>query len=239
MHLDMRYTTVFGALAVGALIGAGLAPWAGAQVLLAWIGASFLAAALAYAGAGPRVMGKRPDGELPWWSLLLNGPFLVLGLGSMRMIHIGAGESPWTEVAPGILLGRRPSRRDVRAFRSLGVTAVVDLCAELPSSRALTGAEAYLLLPVLDSEAPTPEQLDAAVRWIDEHAGRGPLFVHCALGHSRSAMVVAAWQMAKGHPGGPDQLEADLRRARPSVMFTERQREALRQWRQHLGLPTS
>jgi hypothetical protein len=235
----MRYATVFASLAVGALIGAALAPFAGGQALLVWIGASFLAAALAYGGAGPRVIGKRPDGELPWWSLALNGPFLVLGLGSMRMVHIGAGEPPWTEVAPGILLGRRPTRRDVRAFRALGVKAVIDLCAELPSSRAMTGEEAYLLLPVLDSEAPSPEQLAAAVRWIDEHAGKGPLFVHCALGHSRSAMVIAAWRMAKGHAGGPDELEAELKQVRPSVMFTERQRDALRRWRRQLGLPTA
>jgi hypothetical protein len=188
---------------------------------------------------GPRVMGKREDGELPWWSLLLNGPFLVLGLGSMRMIHIGAGEPPWTEVSPGVLLGRRPSRRDVGAYRALGVTAVVDLCAELPASRAMTGREAYLLLPVLDSEAPSHAQLTEAVRWIDQHLGEGKLFVHCALGHSRSAMVVAAWQMARGAPGGPDELEAELKRARPSVMFTSPQREALRSWRRQLGLPTS
>src|SRR5690242_15218300 len=135
----MRYSTVFGSLAVASLLAAALTPWAGVQVVLAWIGASFLAAAIAYAGAGPRVMGKRADGELPWWSLVLNGPFLVLGLGSMRMVHLGAGEPPWTEVAPGILLGRRPSRRDVAAFRKLGVTAVIDLCAELPASRAMKG----------------------------------------------------------------------------------------------------
>src|SRR5262245_21001661 len=100
MHLDMRYSTTFGLLAVAALLGAAVTPWSVIAGVLAWIGASFLAAAIAWGGLGPRVMGKRADGELPLWSLLLNGPFLVLGLGSMRMIHIGAGEPPWTEVAP-------------------------------------------------------------------------------------------------------------------------------------------
>lgn len=231
----MRYAIAFGTVGCAAVLLAALVPFTAARVLAGWVAVSFGAAALAYAGLGPRLLGKRATGDLPLWSLALNGPFLLTGLASMRFVRMGIGEAPWHEIAPGVLLGRRPSRLDRASFRSLGVTAVLDLCAELPATRTLTGTEHYKLLPVLDYEAPTLAQLEEAVAFVEAHRATGKVLVHCALGHSRSATVVAAWRMATD-PREVDAVEADLRAARPGVLFTEPQREVLRAWRERLAV---
>ena len=59
--------------------------------------------------------------------------------------------------------------------------------------------------------------------------------MHCALGHGRSATVVAAWRMARGARGGPAEIEDELRRIRPSVGFTDPQKAALAAWRDRVG----
>ena len=94
-----------------------------------------------------------------------------------------------------------------------------------------SGTERYLTLPVLDAEAPTADQLDRAVAWLDGALASGPVLVHCALGHSRSATVVAAWQAGHEAQGDALALEADLRRVRPGVRLTPAQHVALDAWR--------
>ncbi len=72
----MLYAVFF--LGLGAwLLVVALSGHAGG-LLLAWPAASLLLVGAAYAGLGPRVLGKRPDGRLAWWAVLLLGPFLLL-----------------------------------------------------------------------------------------------------------------------------------------------------------------
>jgi protein-tyrosine phosphatase len=231
----MRYTFAFGLVAAVAAVAAFVVPGWVFPALLWWVASSFALAAAAYAGVGPRLLGKRADGTLPAWSYALHGPFLLLGLVSMRMVHLTSGEAPFHEVAPGVFLGRRPTRRDRAVYRQLGIGAVLDLCAELQKSSALEGRERYLTLPVLDADAPSPEQLVAAVRWLDEVLPGQRVLVHCALGHGRSATVIAAWRLHHGAAGDALDVEADLRRTRPGVRFTPAQHLALEVWRR--GLP--
>jgi hypothetical protein len=233
---SMKYPLVFGSTAGVAAVFAWFLPW-WLAVPCWWFAASPLLASAAYARFGAGVLGKREDGEIPLWSLLLNGPFLVLGLVSMRVFHFGGSEVPWSEVAPGVFLGRRPSSADSERFRALGITAILDLCAELPATRARTGRERYLSLPVLDYQAPTSAQIQQGVEWIEAHRGAGRVFVHCALGRSRSAAIVAAWKLASAPPEALGSVEGELRLLHPPVSLMPSQKAALEQWqRQRLGL---
>jgi protein-tyrosine phosphatase len=184
------------------------------------------------------LLGKRPNGELAPWSLVVNGPFLLFGLVSMRAWHLLAHGPPWHEVSPGVWIGRRPTRRDRAAWRELAPTAIVDLCAELPATRVRSGAEAYLPLPVLDAQAPTDDQLERALTFIDAHRD-GRVFVHCALGHSRSATVIAAWLIAGGHPGPVEVVVAELAARRAGIALTPPQAERLRAWSSRRGQRTA
>lgn len=238
----MRYGAMFGATAAGlAAIGVAAATFAGwaFAIPFAWGSVSFALAALAYAGLGAGTLGKRADGALPLWSRVAHGPFLLTGLASMRLFHAGVPRTPWHEVGPGVLLGRRPTRADATAFAAEGFTAIVDLCAELPATRLYDPrVHAYLALPVLDHEGPTTPQLDAAIAWIERvRADPGAkVLVHCALGRGRSATVVAAWWIARGDPrvasasvADVDAVEAALRNVRP-ISLSDDQRAALGAW---------
>jgi hypothetical protein len=57
----MRYAIVFTMLAALLLNAAFIGGWAW---LLAWPAVSFLVVAIAYAGAGPGLLGKRSDGTI-------------------------------------------------------------------------------------------------------------------------------------------------------------------------------
>jgi protein-tyrosine phosphatase len=230
------YALLFGSVA--AVLGAlGFVVWPfgwggqAAALLLWWVSVSFGGVALAYGVVGPRLLGKRLDGAVPLWSYLAFGPFLVLGRAALRAFNTTGLSAPWNEVEQGIWLGRRPGLDDLDAYRGqVRAVAVLDLTAEVARSRSLTGAEAYLTLPVLDNAAPTPLQLDAAVAFIEQHRTDGPVYVHCALGLGRGATAVAAWLLATGRCASVDEAEAWLRERRREVGMSRAQRRALAAW---------
>jgi protein-tyrosine phosphatase len=69
---------------------------------------------------------------------------------------------------------------------------LLDMTAEHPETLASLDIE-YLNVPVLDLTQPSQPQLDAAVAFITKHARRGGVYVHCALGVSRSVAAVVAY----------------------------------------------
>jgi len=165
-------------------------------LLLLWPALSMGVVASAYFGAGPGVFRKR-DGRLPPATFLLLGPVVLGQWLSMR--HYARRSRPWDEVTPGLWIGRTLSAREAIAAIDQGVTAVLDLTAELPEAPPFAALAGYYNLPVMDLTAPTPEQLSHALSFIDGHVRRGGiLYVHCKAGYSRSAAVAAAYLMHTG-----------------------------------------
>ena len=76
----------------------------------------------------------------------------------------------------------------------------------------------YMHLQVEDFGAPTIEELDQAVDFIDRQIGNGrAAMVHCAAGKGRTGAVIAAY-LSKAEPYRKQALQiAGLRPARPSV----------------------
>lgn len=195
-------------------------PWA----LLLWPGLSGLLLAAAYAAGAPGLAGKRPDGRLAAWSWLLLLPYHALSWTSLLLGRALGGEAPCHEVAPGVWLGGRLLGREVAALD--GVRAVLDLTCELPEHPALR-ARGYRCLPVLDALPPPPPLLREAVAWLEARRVEGPVYVHCALGHGRSATVVAAWLVATGRAPDAAAATTALRRVRPGVRLGAHQRVAI------------
>jgi membrane-associated phospholipid phosphatase len=158
-------------------------------LLLLWPAASLALIATAYVRGNSNVFRKK-DGRLPISTRVVLGPYLF-GAVLSRLIYRRHGE-PWTEVAPGVFRGRLLTRREAQAMNAMGITGVLDMTAEYSETRALQEIE-YLNVPVLDLTRPSREQLDAAIAFITKHARRGGVYVHCALGVSRSASVAAAY----------------------------------------------
>ena len=203
------------ALCLGAAVVFGGWAW-----LLLWPATALLLVSLAYAGLGTAVFQKH-DGRLSWPARLLLAPYQVGAWYSSRLLT--RSTAPAAEVAAGLWLGRAPGRTDWD-FPTYG--AVLDLTAEFSLCRRAR-ALAHRSVPLLDLVVPTPEELQRAVAALQELWPRQPVLVHCALGYSRSALVVGAWLLETGRATTPAEAEAQLRAARPQVHLGPGHRAAL------------
>jgi hypothetical protein len=226
--VSFKYAFVF-ALLAGACGLFGLAaalPTNGFSLVFLWPAASFALLAVAYAGVGPKVLGKRADGGRWWWARLIHAPYLLLTRFSFVLYRRLGGHSATCEVVPNLFLGRRLTINEAERFAG---AAVVDLAAEFSEARPLRRPELYLSLPVLDATAPTAEQLDCAVKWVGDHLPHRPVYVHCALGHGRSASVVIAYLLHTGRVNDVRSGLKLLRQLRPGVGLSTQQRELIDQ----------
>jgi hypothetical protein len=208
---DGKLGAVYAALALG-FVALAWACWPWGFVML-WPAVAMLVLAGAYWRLGPGVF-RKSGGQLPWSARLVLGPYLVGAALSAccyrRRLRL------YDEVVPGILLGCRLTEREARAAVRAGVGAVLDLTAEYPE------ADCFLALPyrnvqILDLTAPTVGQFRRAVGFLRRHAPAGKVYVHCALGRSRGAAVVAAYCLATGAAATPAEAVALVQRARPQA----------------------
>lgn len=217
----MIYAFVFSLFALFLVaVAAGIGDWGW---LLAWPALSFAVVAAGYAGLGPRILGKRDDGRLSLIRSIVLLPFLLFCWSVWHMRRLVLREACCHQVAPGLWLGRRPLAREVPA----DVGLVVDLTAEFWPARGVLAGRAYLALPTLDADSPDEARLRLFVAQVAAHSG--PVYVHCALGHGRSALFVAAVLLARGLASDDREAVRMLRVARPGVRLNGRQRRLLRQ----------
>lgn len=202
-------------LGVAALLG-GVA-WA-----LAWPALSVIAVGAGYVGVGPRVFGKSADGRLGALHVVLLLPYYFVAWALWQLKARLRRERPYDEVAPGILVGRRPLRDDEMPAHA---TLVVDLTSEFPRSPATRGVARYECVPTLDTTAPDPDAFRSLLDRIE--GAEGPIFVHCAMGHGRSATVAAALMLRRGHAADVDDAIRRMTAVRPLVYLHAVQREAL------------
>lgn len=219
----MRTTLRFGLIAAGLgwLVFQARSPLAFAIFAHALL--AFVAVTAAYAGFGPRVYGKSADtGRIPWvfWLALL--PVHGLNALAFQLVRRLSDENVYDEVLPGIFLGRRVVRGEESCLS--GVAAVLDVTSEFQDT-APVRALPYKAIPVLDDGAPTSAQLQEGVAWLI--AAPRPAYVHCALGHGRSATFVAAFALATGAAADIASAEAALRAKRPGVRLNTAQRASL------------
>lgn len=215
----MTFALLF--LSFAAVLLAEAALLGGWYTLLAWPGLSFLGVGRAYAGLGPRLLGKRADGSLAAWAVALLLPYFLLTWLLWHVQRRLSAPPPCQEVAPGLWLGRRLLPAEVPA----GISLVVDLTAEFPEPGGVRRGRTYRCLPTLDGHVPSVAALAAVVEAL---AGwPGPAVVHCAAGHGRSAMVAACVLLRRGLASSPAQAEEILRGVRPNVELSRRQRETV------------
>jgi hypothetical protein len=207
-------------------------PWLGA--LLLYPALSLFIVVMLYAGAslgintGPVMKGNRA----PWLRPLL-WPFKAVAWALTVVMRRVRGEkcAP-TEVVDGLWLGMRPFDREARALEAVEVHCIVDLCAELePIARLEAPPFERLEVPTMDRCPPVESELERAVQWIAEKRAQGrKVYVHCAFGRGRSAMVTAAALVRLGAARDASDAMALLRRARPSVSVKGDQQRALEAW---------
>ena len=226
----MTYAPVFafmGALALA--VGLLARDWV-FKLLPLYVGAAYLAVALAYVLHWPGIWLKRTNGRLSWLSWALLAPVHGFARLNLSSFITGCGEAAFHEVVPGLYLGRILREWEGKVMGPIKPHAVLDLTAEFPAPSFFRLAPAYLCLPTLDTAAPTVDQIQTGVEFLTRHLPSGPVYVHCAFGHGRSAVLVIAWLLDVGHQSDVEEATEWLRFQRPGVCLNRDQFQALRAW---------
>jgi hypothetical protein len=226
----MKWGFVFGVLAAAVAWGCLGAGSVWLRILLGWSSLAFLGIALAYGLRSPRLLLKRRDGRLRCWSWLLFWPYHVVSHLSLALYRLSAREAPFHEIRPGLFLGSCLRPRDALRLGQPGTVAVLDLTSEFTEVEILRRSGRYTCLPLLDHTAPSRSELESAVALIREHLAHPPVFVHCAVGHGRSALVVAAFLLSQGSAITLQAAVACLKSKRPGVRINAAQMNRLREF---------
>jgi hypothetical protein len=204
--------------------------WHGGLVLVRYLclsaGLAFLGMAAAYLFSWPGLLGKTRDGWMLVSSYLLFWPYHLLSYGSILLARL-LRVRPFQEVLPGLVLGGRLLPWEVSRLERMGITGVLDLTNEFCEVRSLRRVPAYFCIPLLDGTAPGELELRLGVDFISERLRVGPVYVHCAMGHGRGAIFVAAYLLASGKASDPHAAVALVRSRRPGVRLRAHQMQCL------------
>ena len=137
---------------------------------------------------------------------------------------MAAYELSW--ITENLALGHAPmSYEELDSMRSQGISGIVNLCGEfcdLHEIQEESGFEVYYL-PTCDDEAPSMEELEKALDWLDEAIYLGKkVLVHCRLGIGRTGTFVTAYLLRKGF---------GLKLAKKKVEKTRATSSSFPQWR--------
>ena len=150
----------------------------------------------------------------------------------MRFFRM-TNREPWTKIDDAVFLGCRLRNRDEsRSDNNLQIDSVLDLTSEFNEVAALRRLP-YCCIPLLDTNAPSPAQLKCGVGWIIDNAQRGNVYVHCALGHGRSATFVVAYLMTTQHQTFDEALQI-VQRLRRGIQLSKAQHRVLEVWNRSL-----
>lgn len=116
---------------------------------------------------------------------------------------------------------------DLAWLRAEGIRSVLSLTeTPLPAATLRQADFSYLHLAVDDLTAPTPNQLQRALGFIDWQRALGrPVVVHCRMGQGRTGTVLAAYLIRDGMTA--DDSIAHLRGIRPGALSSATQERAL------------
>ncbi len=202
--------------------------WGHLIVAYAFFSVAFLVAA--YAGHESRFFLKSSLGQLSPLSWLLLGPYLLMNALVFRVYCASVGKDAYIEVHPNLFFGRRLTASESARAVASGWLSVLDLAVEFSEIEPFRNLAGYRSLPLLDATAPTVEQLRDAVAWILNAQSKGPVYVHCALGHGRSACVIAAYLVSTKSVRNIEDAVAHLQESRPGVRLNHAQTTAIRHY---------
>jgi len=189
-------------------------PWG---LVFLWVAAAYVMAGLAYFTGRPGWLGKRHDGTMALWTAFLSFPYLVLAVVA-SMVRRVLREPPWNEVAPGLYVGRRVSGAELPP----DIDLVVDLTSEFAEPASVRAGRSYRCLPTMDGCASEPDAFRALAVEVAGWPGR--VYVHCAVGHGRSAALAAAVIILRGDARDVASAEALMKQARPGIELKRAQK---------------
>lgn len=199
--------------------------------LMLWSGISWIVVSIAYATNAAWIFGKRDDGGMNWLPIVLLLPFVLVTWLLWHLQKRLTQEPTHNEIVPGIWLGRRCYDAELPP----GVKTVVDMTSEFIEPLKVRQGRSYLCVPTLDTSAPAL----AGFQTLMESVSRSPepIYIHCAQGHGRSAMVAIAALVAKGRSNSLVEAEHIVKQSRPGIKISTTQRRLLEKWSANLSNP--
>ncbi len=104
-----------------------------------------------------------------------------------------------------------------------GIESVVDLTSEFPESSRIRQGRNYRAFPILDGSPSTPAALERVVRAIMDLPG--DVYIHCAEGHGRTALVATSLLLARGDARSAAEAVALVLERRPLARMNASQRK--------------
>jgi hypothetical protein len=226
----MRNCFIFGLPGVFALYWSATAKAMLPMFVFANVGIAFIGVGLAFGSNTPGIFMKSTNGRLSLLSYLVFWPYLALNYLFLRLYRRLSKENPLDEILPGLHLGRKLCHADRERLPQRGVRAVVDVTSEWGEAGFILKNYAYLCVPVLDTCAPTRQQLHETVAWIEVHLQHGGVFVHCAAGHGRSATIIAAYLLHTKAAAGVQEAIDLIKSKRPKIRLGKGQLALLQEY---------
>jgi hypothetical protein len=188
LHMALRYLVIATLAVIGAFNGGTVT-----ALVMGWVAVSLMGVSISYAAGLNGFMHKR-DGRYSPVTWLLFWPFI---LGSRLNWYFWQSRVPlMAEVRPGIWIGAAPATHHWQRLKAAGITSVIDLAPELSS--AVPDDMDYHHLPLLDITIPAPQLLHEIAQKIQQQQASGGIYIHCALGMSRSVLGISAWMIMQG-----------------------------------------
>lgn len=212
----MKFAFAFLLLGLACLYYAITSKWPVVQFIAASCAIAFTGVGLAYAFIGPRAFLKRDNGQLHPLSCLVYWPYHFLNWLSLAGFRRSIQENAFDRIDENIYLGCRLSPRDLPTIQELKFAAVLDLTCEFSELKELRSLN-YRCIPLLDTTSPSREELIDGAQWIKQQAQNGPVYIHCALGHGRSATFVVAYLLVSGQFSTPGQAIEFVKTLRPRI----------------------
>lgn len=186
-----------------------------AALACGWGALSLAMVGVAYAGQGHAIFQKDPrTGRIPWHRKLPLGPYLAITWLFWHIVRLASRARPFAELAPGLFIGRRLGPREYPD----GIKTIVDLTHEFDELQPCDQTPRYVSLPILDGAALRPHALKRIATQVA--AMDRPVYLHCAMGHGRTAMIAASVLMTEQLALSPHDaltLVAEVRKdARPN-----------------------
>lgn len=233
MNIRVRFGRLFLAFGLASLVAAAITPSLWVRIVFLCIGPAALLMSWAYFRIGPALMGKQAHGSIVLWRWLVLWPYHMANVLNLHLMALLSRENAADEVAPGLFVSRRLTLLDRHLLTEGKIAAVLDATAEFPRLGALRG-KAYWCCPLLDMTAPTVDQLAEGVAFVLEQRQHGPVLIHCAAGHGRSATFAAAVLLSDGEASDPDEAIEMLQSKRPGIHLNHEQIRALQAFHERL-----
>ncbi|MBP0021170.1 MAG: dual specificity protein phosphatase family protein [Cyanobacteria bacterium SBLK] len=219
----MKYGLLF--FTLGLVLSLSIEQFPDLQWLLIWLSLDFLWVGSSYLGLGAQMLGKRSRGQIAIVHLIFLMPYFLFTWMIWRMQTFLSQEEACTEIIPGIWLGRR-----ISSAKELpnNIDLVVDLTAEFSEPRDIRSGRHYICVPILDGFIPRDRIFNTFIHNLSSQ--KGNIYIHCALGHGRSAMVMVALLKAKGKANTIEEAEDLISNLRPHIRLNYPQKQLLKRF---------